>query len=372
MARQRTGRIDENILKLMATGGVDPAQGSYEEGQFRRAGQIPGAAYATGPGGQSILRPGMDGSLFIPKPSTEPVSSGIQRSMATTSGATPTEPSEFQAVAAQLGITSPSGLLKLKSDMAGRGAGLGRNREIRAAQGAVRGERAQAARQAGMIERATAPARIKEEGLARRERFAAESAAAVQAGKNLTTITVAEIGAGTAEAATKATLEIAANKEFGLNDRDAKRIALEEAKLNQIAEEQVANRDAAGMKDTLDAVVKLFKEKTSLAISGRQTGTDDAGKPIVAAEPAPTVAGVAAEVGQAMGATAQSASDGATPVNGDVNGDGKVDAEDAKIVSERDDRMRVINRLLLRGDLTDDQMNNIKKEQARLRAIKVG
>jgi hypothetical protein len=74
----------------------------------------------------------------------------------------------------------------------------------------------------------------------------------------------------------------------------------------------------------------------------------------------------------ATGGTQAAAQPAPSPqaASADVNQDGKVDAEDTRIMAERDDRLRVINRILLRGDLSDTQMENIKKEQARLRAIK--
>jgi len=166
MARQRTGRIDENILKLMATGGVDNradtmsllAGGKVAEarGYGRPAYNSETNTFESPPmrNAPAKVLGGPSGVMFPEgqQRQQEQVSPEVRQAMATTTGATPTAPDELSALYAAMGATSPAAQMELRRQMK-YGGGLGIDRKIRAAQGGIKAADEQAQRQAMTLER---------------------------------------------------------------------------------------------------------------------------------------------------------------------------------------------------------------------------
>lgn len=404
--RSQMGRIDENILRLMAAGNIEEARGFDASGQPLRntAAKIRG-----GPAGIMFPANAMTegqarqiGTAQFPAEQAA-VSPGIQQAMVAAGTSAPTERSEFEELARRMGITSPAGILELKRDVSRRGASLGRQREIRAMQSEIRGERAQADRQAGAMARVmaqkVAPAAIKArsaEGIAAAKNASAElqtqikadvnravglganeatvtSASLKSASRDFQTLTEAETAETVAEINAEVERDVIAGKDriAARTDVLARHTLIQKAKLAKDA------NDVQTLGLVFDALVDLEKAKSEERIKG-VIGTEK-GEAVVGAPGAQpgleqtfrTLAGAAstarAGTQEAEPATAEGAAPTETGIPGDLNNDGKFDAADMQL---RDQQIRSLNNRLLRQDLTPEQAKRIELKLASLQRIK--
>ena len=400
--RSQKGRIDENILRLMAAGNIEEARGFDASGQPLRntAAKIRG-----GPAGIMFPANAMTegqarqiGTAQFPAEQAA-VSPGIQQAMAAAGTSAPTERSEFEELARRMGITSPAGILELKRDVSRRGASLGRQREIRAMQSEIRGERAQAERQAGAVARNAVPAAIEARSAERiaaaknasaelQNQIKADVDRAVGLGANEATVTSARLNsasrdfqtmteAETAETVAEINAEVERDVIAGKDRIAARKDVLARHTLIQKAKLAKDANDVQTLGLVFDALVDLEKAKSEERIKG-VIGTEK-GEAVVGppgAQPGleqtfRTLAGAAstarAGTQEAEPATAEGAAPTETGIPGDLNNDGKFDAADMQL---RDQQIRSLNNRLLRQDLTPEQVKRIELKLASLQRIK--
>ena len=400
--RSQMGRIDEDILRLMAAGNIEEARGFDASGQPLRntAAKIRG-----GPAGIMVPANAMTegqawqtGTAQFPaKPAA--VAPGIQQAMVAAGTSAPTERSEFEELARRMGITSPAGILELKRDVSRRGASLGRQREIRAMQSEIRGERAQADRQAGAVARNAVPAAIEArsaERIAAAKNASAElqnqikadvdravglganeatvtSASLKSASRDFQTLTEAETAETVAEINAEVERDVIAGKDriAARTDVLGRHTLIQKAKLSKDA------NDVQTLGLVFDALVDLEKAKSEERIKG-VIGTEK-GEAVVGAPGAQpgleqtfrtlSDAASTARAGtqEAEPATAEGAAPTETGIPGDLNNDGKFDAADMQL---RDQQIRSLNNRLLRQDLTPEQAKRIELKLASLQRIK--
>jgi hypothetical protein len=403
MARySQMGRIDENILRLMAAGNVEEARGFDASGQpLRNTAAKPRGGQAgimfpanAMPEGQAR----QIGTAQFPAEQAA-VAPGIQQAMVAAGTSAPTERSEFEELARRMGITSPAGILELKRDVSRRGASLGRQREIRAMQSEIRGERAQAERQAGAVARRAVPAAIEArsaESIAAAKNASAELMNQINAdvdlavgrGANEATVTSASLRsasrdfqttteAETAETVAEINAEVERDVIAGKDRIAARKDVLARHTLIQKAKLAKGADDVQTLGIVFDALVDLEKAKSEERIKG-VIGTEK-GEAVVGppgAQPglgqtlgALSGAASTARAGtqEAVPATAEGAAPTETGIPGDLNNDGKFDAADMQL---RDQQIRSLNNRLLRQDLTPEHAKRIELKLASLQRIK--
>ena len=400
--RSQMGRIDEDILRLMAAGNIEEARGFDASGQPLRntAAKIRG-----GPTGIMFPANAMTegqarqiGTAQFPAEQAA-VAPGIQQAMVAAGTSAPTERSEFEELARRMGITSPAGILELKRDVSRRGASLGRQREIRAMQSEIRGERAQAERQAGAVARNAVPAAIEArsaERIAAAKNASAELQTQIKAdvdravglGANEATVTSASLKyasrdfqtlteAETAETVAEINAEVERDVIAGKDRIAARTDVLGRHTLIQKAKLAKDANDVQTLGLVFDALVDLEKAKSEERIKG-VIGTEK-GEAVVGAPGAQpgleqtfrtlSDAASTARAGtqEAEPATAEGAAPTETGIPGDLNNDGKFDAADMQL---RDQQIRSLNNRLLRQDLTPEQAKRIELKLASLQRIK--
>lgn len=400
--RSQKGRIDENILRLMAAGNIEEARGFDASGQPLRntAAKIRG-----GPAGIMFPANAMTegqarqiGTAQFPAEQAA-VSPGIQQAMVAAGTSAPTERSEFEELARRMGITSPAGILELKRDVSRRGASLGRQREIRAMQSEIRGERAQAERQAGAVARNAVPAAIEARSAERiaaaknasaelQNQIKADVDRAVGLGANEATVTSARLNsasrdfqtmteAETAETVAEINAEVERDVIAGKDRIAARKDVLARHTLIQKAKLAKDANDVQTLGLVFDALVDLEKAKSEERIKGvigTEKGEAVVGAPGAQPGQAQTLGALAgaastarAGTQEAEPATAEGAAPTETGIPGDLNNDGKFDAADMQL---RDQQIRSLNNRLLRQDLTPEQVKRIELKLASLQRIK--
>lgn len=400
--RSQMGRIDENILRLMAAGNIEEARGFDASGQPLRntAAKIRG-----GPAGIMFPANAMTegqarqiGTAQFPAEQAA-VSPGIQQAMVAAGTSAPTERSEFEELARRMGITSPAGILELKRDVSRRGASLGRQREIRAMQSEIRGERAQAERQAGAVARNAVPAAIEARSAERiaaaknasaelQNQIKADVDRAVGLGANEATVTSARLNsasrdfqtmteAETAETVAEINAEVERDVIAGKDRIAARKDVLARHTLIQKAKLAKDANDVQTLGLVFDALVDLEKAKSEERIKGvigTEKGEAVVGPPGAQPGQAQTLGALAgaastarAGTQEAEPATAEGAAPTETGIPGDLNNDGKFDAADMQL---RDQQIRSLNNRLLRQDLTPEQVKRIELKLASLQRIK--